>query len=532
MPEEYLDDQSSQTKADWQKYWAVARRRGWYFVVPFFLGWVLVWGASWLMPSVYRSSTLILVERPATMVVQNTMSQDIQSRLDSITQQVLSRTRLLHIITSLNLYANERSRGRLSDDELIDRMRKNIDIELVRSSDRELTSFNIYFSSPDPDMAQQVTAELTNVLISENLEATQSDLDNQVRFVDSQLEEARKKLTVQEDQVRQFKDRHIGELPGQLQSNIQILAGLQSQMQGEVDALSRAKQQNAYLESLIGQYTNVSRGTKPGDSGPVGLPAIDQELDRLRAQLTDLSARYTDQHPDVRKVREQIARTEKTRAQLIADLKNKPVDSSPSTDTDYSGRDGAPMMEVRSQLKANQLEITNRQRSVDNLQAQIGSYQGRLNSTPVREQELADLTRDYDQSRTYYDSLLAKKNQLELAANLSRQQQGEHFRMIDPPSRPTKPFSPNRFKLSLLGLFVGLAFGAVVAGGAEFLDDRVYDENTFRDLIPAEVMVEIPPLPTAQEQQKQRQLLKIGIGAAGFVGLVIMMGTAYSYLHG
>ncbi len=147
--------------------------------------------------------------------------------------------------------------------------------------------------------------------------------------------------------------------------------------------------------------------------------------------------------------------------QFVAQLKNKPQDSPEAANDSTS----APLIEVKSQLKANDLEIANRQRAIQSLQAEIGNYQARLNNTPVREQELTDLNRDYEQLKAYYDQLLNKKNQAGLAANFSREQQGDRFTMQDPPSKPTKPFSPNRFRLGCLGLFAGLAMGLVVAGG-------------------------------------------------------------------
>ncbi|HEY1262191.1 MAG TPA: hypothetical protein VGF06_01640 [Terriglobales bacterium] len=522
-------DSPAAAEFDWKKYLAVAQRRRWFFFAPCFGVWLLVWAVSWFMPSVYRSGTLILVERPNTQVVTANNNADIQSRLDTITQQILSRTRLLRIINNLNLYSEDRRRGK-SDDDLVERMRKDVEIELVRSQDRGLSSFNIYFSAHSPDVAQRVTTELTNVLITENLEATQEQTENTSKFLQSQLDDARRKLADQEEHVRVFKDQHIGELPGQLQSNLQILSGLQNQLQGEQDALGRAKQQNAYLESLLSQYNTLSKTAKPGDTNVVGLPALDQELDRLRAQLTDLSSRYTDQHPDVRKLKEQIAKTEKMKQQLTTELHARASDPQAPAEMDYSGN--APLMEVRSQLKANQIEMGNRQRAIENLQAEIANYQSRLNRTPVREQELADITRDYDQSRAYYEQLLAKKNQADLAARLTEAQQDEHFSMVDPPSRPAKPFSPNRMKFSLLGLLAGVVIGAAVSAGAEYLDDHIYDEDSFRKLLAAEILVEVPPLPTESEKQQEHRNFVLGWSGAALLGLLIAAGTAISFFRG
>src|ERR1039458_857676 len=205
----------------------MVRRRRWQFLVPFFCGWALVWGASWLIPSTYRSGTLILVERTSVpeKFVESNINIDIQHELDSITQQILSRTRLIRIIDSLGLYAQERKHA--SPDDLVGKMSKDIEIELSRGDDRKLSAFNIYYASRDPKMAQAATAELANLFITENLEQRQKRSENTTSFLEDQLDQARAKLTAQEAKLRVFKDQHLGELPTQTQSNLQILTGLQ-----------------------------------------------------------------------------------------------------------------------------------------------------------------------------------------------------------------------------------------------------------------------------------------------------------------
>ena len=518
-------------------YVAIASRCRWYFLIPLLAGWSIVWGVSWLLPSVYRSSTLILVEQPTVpsqYVVPNIATDNLQDRLQSITQQILSRTRLLKIIESQNLYAA--SRQRLTQDEVVEKMRKDIEIELVHDRD-QLTAFNVYYSSHDPRVAQRVTSELTNLFISENLEARQEQSENTTQFLESHLEEARKSLSEQEERVREFKDMHLGELPGQLQSNLQILGGLQSQMSGEQDALNRAKQQNVYLESLLGQYHSARRSAQAADSTPMGLPALDQELVRLKARLADLSSHYTDRHPDVRKVREQIANAEKMRQQVAEDLRVKALApaADPPTANPGSGSEGreiSPTAELESQLKVNRIEISNREHTLDQLKGRIAEYQARLNREPVREQQLTDLTRNYDQSRSNYDELLKKRNDSELATSLERRQQGEHFRILDPPSLPVKPHTPDRFKLCAIGLVVGLVFGVAVSAGAEMIDDRIYSEKDLKKLITVDVISEIPKIATAEEEEKLRRAVFLGRVAAGLEFVLIVAGFAISYFRG
>ena len=521
------------------QYWGLVRRRYWYFLGPLFVGWLGVWGASWFLPSVYKSETLILVEQPSMprdYVVPN-VADDLQERLQNITQQILSRTRLLHIIDALNLYGKER--GQSTPDDLVGRMRKDIAIDLVHDeSKREVTAFNVSYLSRDPHVAQQVTSELTNLFISENLEVRQRASEDTTHFLESQVEEARKALAEQEEKVREFKDGHPGDLPTQLESNLQILNGLQNQLQNEEGALNAAKQQNVYLQSLMNQYRSVQKTPRTGEGAPVGLPAIDEELDKLRAQLADLSSHYTDRHPDVRKLKDQIAKTEKMRDQIVADLK-KPAtktqtgdnsDTAPQTEAQIS--DSSPMFQLQSQLRANQIEIANHEHSIAALQAKISAYQAHLNQEPIVEQQLADLSRGYEQSKANYDDLLKKKNGSEMATSMELRQQGEHFRVIDPPSLPMRPDFPNRLKFFEIGLAVGLALGLVLAGGTEFLDDRLHSEKALKAFLPVAVISELPSFTTPEEAKTERRKLWVAGATGALVLVAVMGGFAFTYLRG
>jgi polysaccharide chain length determinant protein (PEP-CTERM system associated) len=526
--------QESSELPDFGEIKGMVRRRRWHFLVPFFCGWLLVWGASWLIPSTYRSGTLILVEEPSVpekYVVSN-IDIDIQHQLDSITQQILSRTRLLRIIDNLGLYPEERKHK--SPDDLVEKMRKDIEIELSHGDDRKLSAFNIYYASRDPKMAQQATSELANLFIAENIEQRQERSENTTKFLEDQLEQARAKLAAQEAKLRVFKDQHLGELPTQMQSNLQILAGLQSQVQANQDSLNRAKQQNTYLESLINQYRAVDQGSKPGAGGPVGLAEIDKELDQLKAQLADLTSHYTDKHPDVRKTKEQIARTEQMRERIVADMNSRATKASPEPAVPMTSTDpkSAPILELESQLKANRLEIANREAEIKDEQNKINQYQGRLNMAPVMEQQFADITRDYDQSKTDYEALLAKKNQSEMSTDLEKTQQGEHFRMLDPPNLPVKPYKPNRLMLCGAGLAVGLVLGGGFAFGQEKLSGKIYSEREIKKVVPFDVIAEIPPIETLEEQSShQRGAWIAGAAAVVIVGF-ILLGSAVTYLYG
>jgi succinoglycan biosynthesis transport protein ExoP len=533
-------DENSSGGFDLQHWLGVARRRHMQFLIPLFVAWAVVWGASWVLPPRYQSSTLILVEQPTMPkdYVTPNISDDLQERMQSITQQILSRTRLLHIIDHFNLYNS--GHAQRSPDQKVERMRKDINIELVRDGNNQITAFNVSYSSRNPQMAQEVTSELTNLFINENLEVRQQQSEDTTQFLETQLENARKNLADQENRIRQFKGEHVGEMPGQLASNLQILTGLQSQLQNEEDALNTARQQHVYLQTLADQY-RAMQGSPKGTDGTttVGLPALDQELEKLKAQLADLSSHYTDRHPDVRKLKEQIAKTEKMRDQLLTSLKTKTADGVPdaanATSAMSQGADSAQasvLAPVQSQLRSNQLEITNREHSVGSLKEKLDQYQARLNQEPIREQQLADLTRGYDQSKANYDDLLKKKNESKMATSMELLQQGERFRVVDAPSLPQKPEFPNRLKFCGIGLGVGLALGGVVAGAFEMMDDRIYDEKELQKLLPMAVISEIPTVAAAADERRERRRLMVGWATAAFVSVTILAGSAVSYLRG
>jgi succinoglycan biosynthesis transport protein ExoP len=518
-------------RLDLEQYCALFSRRRWHILIPLFLGWLVVSGAGWVLPSVYKSGTLILVEQPTMpkdYVVPN-IGDDIQNRLQSITQQILSRTRLLHIIDQLNLYASERKR--LSSDEVVERMRRDINIELVRDErSRELTAFNVYYSSHDPHVAQQVTSELTALFISENLEVRQQQSEETTKFLESQLEEARKTLADQEEKVREFKDRHPGELPAQLGTNLQILSGLQSQLHNEEDALNTAKQQSAYLQSLLGEY-EAQRGFGE-DPESTGLSS----LGKLKAQLADLRSLYTDRHPDVRKVKQQIAEIEEQEHAAAENVSTGDTKIGTNAGT-LPGQNAHPrrsssMVQLESQLRANQVEIKNRNLAIASLQAKINQYQSHLSQEPVVEQQFAELSLGYDQSKANYNDLLRKKNQSAMATSLELRQQGEHFRVIDPPSLPVKPDFPNHLKLGAIGLVVGLALAGVAAGGAELLDDRLHSRKALKELLPVAVLAEVPVLVNLEEEEAEMKSTTLAWATTALVSSLILGGFAFSYLRG
>ena len=229
---------------------------------------------------------------------------------------------------------------------------------------------------------------------------------------------------------------------------------------------------------------------------------------------------------------------EKMRDQRLADLKTKGSSTQPDVNPAAPAEDSADvknqpqLLQLQSQLQANQAEIRNREQMIAALKSKINDYQARLNQEPVREQQLADLTRGYDQSKATYDDLLKKKNQSAMATSMELLQQGERFRIIDPPSLPIKPSFPDRLKFCVIGLVVGLALGVGVAGGFEMMDDRVYNEQELKGLLPVSVLSEIPVITAPANERAEQKKVWLGWATAAVIFATILAGSAISYLVG
>jgi len=525
-----------------EEYWAIARRRRWWIFLPLFVCWVIVWAISWLLPKTYRSEALILVEQPQIpqqYVVPN-VANSLQNRLQTMTQQILSRTRLQATIDRLGLYRQHRTLGLSRPRDAIEAMRRDINIELVRSADHpgQLAAFKISYSAGSPELAEQVNSELTSLFVDESLKSGQQQSENTTAFLGGQLASARSQLEEQEAKVRSFKAKHFGDLPSQVESNVQILTGLQTELDNNQRNLDGAKQQKLYLESLQQQYKMVRTNPIRGEAS-AGSPAqLDQELLDLRSRLTDARSRYTDDFPDVislkKKINEKEALKKEIEHEIVANEKNGgPATHGGSTEAEELQYDpSAPMMQVRSQLKANVLEIQNYERRGKDIESQIAMYRSRLNMAPETEQELTDISRGYEESKSNYNSLLQKQNQSQLATSLEERQQGEQFRIVDPPSLPIKPSAPNHLRISLEGLVLGIAVGLGLAALIETANPRVWQESDLQGLVPGRVLVGIPHLGTEREERVQAVYRRLEIGMAAGMVLTILIGNVCSFYKG
>jgi protein tyrosine kinase modulator len=500
--------------------WRIVVRRRWWIVLAACGATLATLLVLSRVANRYRSeATLLVVQQqvPARFVAPTTTT-DMREALRATTEEVLSRVRLLAIIDEFGLYPKERNR--VSSEGLLALMQRDIEIEPTEGSSaqgRDVNSFKISFIADTPQTAQAVTSKLTSLFIEQHLETQEHQTATTTQFLQEQLEAAKSKLVESEKEVGEYKMRHLGQLPEQQQGNLAILNGLQSQLQSTLSSLNRAREQKQYLESL-------------GDNRAL---MIQGDLARLQSQREALLLRYTTEYPVVKRLDEKIAQTKA----LLNMLKGSKTASAPPQATSASSSEvgvaeDTSIAQINGQLEANRLEIENLNKDRKRLEVAMLEYQNRINQTPVREQELASMLRNYDLLKQDYADLLSKKMQSELAGNLEKRQEGQQFRLVDQPSLPAVPASPNRVKISLGGMAAGLGLGLALAFLMEMRDRSFHSEDDLSQRFALPLVIGVPMLLTPVEQRSRaiRRNFEWALGSG--LALVVVAAELYElYLY-
>jgi len=529
-----MKDGPEVVRLGWRDHWASLVRRRWWLMGPLFVCGLTGFAAARFWPRLYRSEALILVEQQHVpdQHVTPTAPTDAQDRLLSMTQQILSRTRLTRLIEQLDLYP--RDRARMVIDDVVDKMRKEIRIDPVKGAGRQgqLTAFTISFAAESPRLAQRVTDQLTSILMEQNMADRPQASEGATSFLENQVEEARKDLDEKARRQRQFKMQYLGELPEQEQSNLQVLSSLETQLHSASDALTRAQQDKIYLESARNEYLAAQKKAAPSseqastDGGSQTAGTADVALRSLRDQLTQLEAKYTPQHPDIIRLKKEIAEWESLKQQV----NSPPASGAPSPNSGSDQLKGEASDEIESRLKANATEIAGYRKDMADLQRRITDLQSRLSLTPVREQQLSEVDRDYENARATYQSLLSKKLESELATNLEKRQQGDQLRVLDAASLPRKPSEPGPTLICISGWLVGLGLGIGLMLLREGTLGVVVSEADVSNCTHLPVLVRIPVLRSQREQALRRWLRALEVSAVAVLILGSVGSGIYLYL--
>jgi polysaccharide chain length determinant protein (PEP-CTERM system associated) len=506
----------------------IARRRVWVIVAPFVLLSLATVIGSRFLPNRYRSETLIMVvpQRVPETYVKATVTSRIEDRLQSISQQILSRTRLERIVQDYGLYAVERQKGIMED--VIDRMRRDITVQVVKGD-----AFRISYTSENPQTAMKVTERLATLFIDENLKDREVLATGTNEFLEAQLEDARQKLVEQEKKLEVYRKRFTGQLPSQLQSNLQALQNTQLQIQTVVDSANRERDRKLMLERLLADSESITIESTPAAATPDPTSATgstaEQQLDAARKTLAALELRLTPDHPDVRRMKRTVATLE---LKAAAERLPNPSAATPEPPRPVSPQNAARISrvrEMRAELESVSRQVALKEAEERRLRGEAAAMQARIDAVPSRESELAELTRDYETMQKVYRDLLGKQQDSQVAANLERRQIGEQFKVLDVARLPEKPFSPNRLLIGAAGTIGGVALGLALVLLLEYRDRSFRSPQDVQTVLSLTVMATVPVMRTVEDKRRTRLSQMAAWGSAAACVCVSAAAVAWKF---
>jgi polysaccharide chain length determinant protein (PEP-CTERM system associated) len=507
---------------------AIAWRRKWLLTLPFVVMSVGTYVLVKRLPNRYRSQTMILVvpQRVPDSYVRSTVSAPISDRLRSISEQILSRSKLEKVILDYNLYIEERKK--LPMEEVVERMRENdIEVKTVK-----LDSFTISYSCGDARQAKLITERFASMFIDENMRDRVILADGTSQFLESQLDDARQRLVDHEKKLQAYRQRYSGELPSQLDANMRAVQSADMQLQQINESINRDKDRKLLQERLLADMRATDNAPAP-ISAPVATGATTiEQLETARTALADLETRLTAEHPDVVRAKRTVQELEKKVASEAAQRRA-------ATDTPVTRLTPAEVAQ-RNRIREIQHEIENLNNQINEKQATqaqvtatIASYQRKIAAVPLHEAALTELMRDYETLQKSYTSLLTRKEESKTAADLERRQIGEQFKILDPAREPEKPFSPNRMMLDAMGAVLGLILGLGFTALLEYLDSTLKTEDDVVQVLMLPVLALIPNMPSPAEVrlQQRRRAIFLSFVAAGVVVMSAMAAWKFDVIR-
>lgn len=494
---------------DIHEYLELALRRKWYIIIPLVCSILVSFGVYKRLPKIYKASTLILVQpqRIPESYIRPTVTDSVGSRLNTISQEILSRTRLESVINEFNLYPD--LQNKVPMEGIVEGMRKAVEVKVQENPrERIQNSFTISYEGKEPRTVMMVTNKLASLFIEENLKVREMQAEGTSEFLIKELSRMEDELKRKEHDIRNFRERNMGQLPQQLDANLRILEGLQQQLQRTNENIRTAEDRSILIQNQIdylkkrdslliakGSGKNPVKSSEDTVSEQLtGDPLISQ-LNTLKRDLSDAQSKYTENHPDVIDLKKKIANLERK----VEARRKEGLTEDNSTTLFLDPATQRLLTQYAEQFNEIQLEVRRLKSEVKTLKDQIALYQKRIEDTPKREQELALFTRDYDLLKSNYQSLLDKKIQAQMAQNLELKQQGEQFKILDPARLPEKPIKPDRNKILLIGAFIGISAGLGLAWFRESLD------QSFHTVQDVEVYLGIPVIATIPSLKEEKR---------------------------
>jgi polysaccharide chain length determinant protein (PEP-CTERM system associated) len=504
---------------------AMVRRRIWLIAIPpvLTLFGALVYSSN--IHDVYQSDMLIAVvpQRVPDNFVRSTVTLKTEERIEAITVEVMSRTNLEELIEEFDLYSAERAV--LPMEDVVRHMRNSIQTPLeVRRGQYGLDpphAFHVKFTYPDPEIAARVTQRIGSLIVEQNVKDRGALAEATDKFLEAQLDEARRRLESQERRLEAFRQRYGNELPTQLQSNLQVVQSTQLQVQAVVESIARDRDRRLMLERLMRdaerEPATVVLPPQPGATQAATAQSAQQQLASARAELARLEQRLRPEHPDVIRARRLVAELEPQAAQEVAQAAAGDAPPVRSIE-DSQRRDRLRTMAVELESLERQMKF--KEGEEQRLRGVLAEYQRRIEAVPGIESEFVALTRDYDTQQAAYRELLGKREASKVAVDLERQQIGQHFRILDPAVVPVHPVPSLRPRINAAGLAVGLILGLGIAALLEFKDSSFRTDADVLDALALPVMAVVPLVETSTERQRGRRR-RLALASAGVAAIAL-----------
>ena len=514
---------------DLTKYLNIARKRIYWIVLPFLFTVLCGMAVALMIPKKYEAQTLILVyeQRVPQNFVKPIVTAEVEERLRTISQQVLSRTNLEEIIKQYRFLAD----APVTTEEKVASIRKAIKVDVLSRGTRGGNAFTVSYKGSDPRQVMQIANALASNFIAENLKTREDQALGTSDFLSNELENVSRKLAEKEKVLQEYRTAHMGGMPEHLQTNLTIVSRLQSQLEQLAKSLSDAENRKLIIQQQIAQaglaqkqMSELGNGSPLVELDSSGGAVESEELSSLRRQLKSLEARYTPNHPDVVRIKKIIAKLESAAASSEKEESTPARSPLEAPELSFS-----PADYLKPQMEQVNLEIKNLKAETQKLEQKIAEYQRTIEETPKREQELISLNRDYSNLKDLYKSLLDRKLEAEIAVSMEKKQKGEQFRVIDPAKLPERPVEPNVPRILLLSLMVGVGLGGGLAYFRDVLDTSYRSPDEIQKDFKLPILVSIPFRHTEQEvaARKRREIFKAAGVAAGFavLAVAIVVGT-------
>jgi len=505
-----------------EDYLRIAWKRRWIIAIPLLVVASTTAVVAMFLPNRYRASTSVMIvpQRVPENFVRSTVTTELPERLNMISQQILSRTRLERIIQEFNLY--QRERQRLIMEDVIEQMRRDISLQVNTNRNRDAaSSFNVSFESSDARTAMRVTERLGSLFVQENLEDRALLADQTNQFLQTQLEESKRRLLDHEKKLQEFRQRNNGQLPEQVSSNLQMMQSAQLQLQNVAESANRDRDRMLQLERNLADLQQAAAPvvTPALPGAPEQPTTIAQQLEAAKAVLRALELRLKPEHPDIGRQKRLIAELEAKAEDEALKQPLSAVSPAPTIIVDRNALSRAESM--RAEIQELRGRIESAKRETMRLQDVIQAHSSRVQAAPSLESQLTELMRDYTTLQENYTSLLKRSEDAKMAVQMERRQIGEQFRILDGARLPERPISPNRLQINLMGLLAGLALGLGLAALLEYRDTSVKSDDDIVTALALPVLAVIPVMTSAAERRALRKRQLMLVASASLACMVV-----------